>query len=193
MYHGSHVSLCPVSQDDLPLLVSWQNDLAVHSEFNFFGLRNSHRLMENWQEDGLISQHGGTLLVVTHLEEDFIDPEADGQSKRDLAKGEIVGVVSYHKEHYGPNDGSTAYNIGISLHTEHRGKGYGTEAQRLLAQYLLATYPVQRIEATTDITNIPEQRSLTKAGFTREGITRQAQWRNGAYHDLVQYSLLRGE
>lgn len=193
MYHGTRVSLRVVSEEDLPLLASWQNDLEVHSEYNFFGLRNHHRQRENWHEDGLISPHGGTLLVVARPERGIIDQEAEILLEGDVEQWKIIGAMSYHKEHYGPNDGSSAYNIGISLHPEYRGKGYGTEAQRLLADYLLATYPVQRIEASTDITNIAEQRSLAKAGFTREGVTRRAQWRNGAYHDLVQYSLLRGE
>ncbi len=104
-----------------------------------------------------------------------------------------MGNVSYHQVGYGPNEGSQAYNIGIALAPEQRGKGYGVEAQRLLAAYLFATYPVMRIEASTDINNLAEQRSLEKAGFTREGIARKAQWRAGQYHDLVTYSKLRGE
>ena len=70
---------------------------------------------------------------------------------------------------------------------------YGTEAQRLLPAYLFDTYPIARVQAETDVTNLAEQRSLEKAGFTREGILRQAQWRTGARHDLVMYSKLRGE
>jgi aminoglycoside 6'-N-acetyltransferase len=50
-----------------------------------------------------------------------------------------------------------------------------------------------RVEAQTDVTNLAEQRALEKAGFTREGVLRKAQWRGGAYHDLVVYSKLRGE
>jgi RimJ/RimL family protein N-acetyltransferase len=50
---------------------------------------------------------------------------------------------------------------------------------------------IERIEASTDVENIAEQRSLEKAGFTREGILRRAQWRAGAHHDLVSYSILR--
>jgi aminoglycoside 6'-N-acetyltransferase len=50
-----------------------------------------------------------------------------------------------------------------------------------------------RVQASTDIENAAEQRALAKAGFTREGVIRKAQWRNGAYHDLVLYSKLRGE
>ncbi len=105
----------------------------------------------------------------------------------------VVGDVSYHQVRYGPNEGSVAYNMGITIATAHRGKGYGAEAQQLLATYLLATYPVMRIEASTDVANTAEQRALEKAGFTREGVARKAQWRAGKWHDLVVYSKLRGE
>ena len=93
----------------------------------------------------------------------------------------------------GPGYTSMAYNIGIVLAPEHRGKGYGIEAQKLLTEYLFAIYPIMRVEASTDITNIAEQRALEKAGFTREGVLRKAQWRNGEWHDLAVYSKLRGE
>ncbi|GAC1564177.1 MAG: hypothetical protein NVS4B1_36500 [Ktedonobacteraceae bacterium] len=69
----------------------------------------------------------------------------------------------------------------------------GVEAQKLLAEYLLATYPVMRVDASTDKENIPGQRALEKAGFTRDSVLRQAQWRTGRWHDLVVYSKLRGE
>ena len=41
--------------------------------------------------------------------------------------------------------------------------------------------------------NVAEQRALDKAGFTREGVLRHAQWRAGAFHDVVLFSRLRGD
>jgi hypothetical protein len=73
------------------------------------------------------------------------------------------------------------------------GQGHGAEAQRQLAAYLFATTRVERLEASTDVDNLAEQRSLEKAGFTREGVLRSAQFRDGAFHDLVLYSRLRGD
>jgi hypothetical protein len=52
---------------------------------------------------------------------------------------------------------------------------------------------VNRIEATTEITNVAEQRALEKAGFTREGILRGTTFRQGRRHDQVIYSVLRDE
>ena len=74
-----------------------------------------------------------------------------------------------------------------------RGHGYGTEAQTLLAAWLFAATNTNRVEAQTDIDNLPEQRSLEKAGFTREGVTRGSQFRAGAFHDLVMYSRIRSD
>jgi RimJ/RimL family protein N-acetyltransferase len=63
----------------------------------------------------------------------------------------------------------------------------------LLARYLFANTTVNRIDANTDVTNIAEQRALEKAGFTREGVLRGAQFRDGSFHDMVLYSILRHE
>ncbi len=175
MLHGEKIYLRPVHRDDLPILAARANDLAFQTEFNFFGLQQHNALEKDFQEDGLLSQEHGTLLVVTCESE------------------QVVGDVGYRQVRYGPGEASIAYNIGIGLAPEHRGKGYGVEAQQLLAEYLFSVYPIMRVEASTDITNSAELRALEKAGFTREGVLRKAQWRNGNWHDLVVYSKLRGE
>ena len=175
MIRGEKVYLRVVTEADLALLITWSNDMDFNSEYNSFGLQSINEIEKRFAENGLVSSRHGSLLIVTSNSDD------------------IIGSVSYHQVRYGPNEGSAAFNIGISIATEHRGKGYGVEAQKLLASYLFATYPVMRIEASTDRENIAEQRALEKAGFTREGVMRQAQWRGGSWHDLVVYSKLRGE
>jgi RimJ/RimL family protein N-acetyltransferase len=175
MLHGEKIYLRPVLQDDLPIFAARANDIAFLTEFNFFGLHQQNGLEQQFQEEGLLGPRHGTLVVVTC--------ESD----------QVAGDVSYRQVRYGPGGMSIAYNFGIVLAPEHRGKGYGVEAQQLLAEYLFLVYPIMRVEASTDTINIPEQRALEKAGFTREGVLRKAQWRNGNWHDLVVYSKLRGE
>ena len=104
-----------------------------------------------------------------------------------------VGDVGWIRVFHGPPPNGWALNVGIELFTEHRGRGYGTEAQRLLAEYLFAYTRHERLEASTDVTNVAEQRALVKAGFTREGVLRHSQWRAGAFHDTVLHSRLRGD
>ena len=102
-----------------------------------------------------------------------------------------IGTVSWHQVLHGPTPGSIALDIGIALRPEARGFGHGARSQRMLAEYLFRTFPVHRLQASTDVTNIPEQKALERAGFVREGIYRGAQWRRGKWHDLVSYSRLR--
>jgi RimJ/RimL family protein N-acetyltransferase len=109
------------------------------------------------------------------------------------ADGRVVGSVSWHEVHYGPNPESTAWNIGIDLVPEARRQGMGSEAQRLLAQHLFATTAFQRVEAVTDVENAAEQGALARAGFTREGVLRAAQYRASRWHDVVVWSVVRGE
>ncbi len=104
---------------------------------------------------------------------------------------QVVGTVQWHPVRYEPTRGSVAFNIGISLRPDARGRGHGSRAQALLSRYLFDRFPVHRVEAGTDIDNIAEQRALERAGFHRDGVTRGAQWRAGIWHDLVIYSRLR--
>lgn len=104
-----------------------------------------------------------------------------------------VGTVGWHQVLHGPNVGSIALDIGISLRPEHRGHGHGSRAQRMAAEYLFHTFPVHRVQASTDVANVVEQKALERAGFAREGLIRGAQWRAGAWHDLVSYARLRDD
>jgi RimJ/RimL family protein N-acetyltransferase len=170
----ARVQLRDVTHGDADLLDAWARDEAG-SEFNDFGEPPSPMPREVLAKGPLRNDRNG-VLVVERLED--LEP---------------IGTVQWHKVQYGPNPESDAWNIGIELVSEARGHGYGTEAQRLLAAYLFEHYPQNRVEASTDVENLPEQRSLEKAGFTREGIQRGSQFRRGAYHDLVTYSRLRDD
>lgn len=174
MITGELVDLRPVRRSDLPLMAEWVNNVDFNSEYNTFGLRQTETFEKRFNDNGMLGSESGTLLIVTK-------------------SGEVVGEVGYYAMFYGPGEGNKVFNIGISIHKKYRGKGYGVEAQSLMAQYLFSAYPINRVEASTDITNLPEQRALEKAGYTREGVMRKSQFRKGSYHDMVVYSKLRGE
>ena len=99
----------------------------------------------------------------------------------------VAGDMSAHAVWYGPTITSKAMNIGISLGEEFRGKGIGSLAQRLLAEELHRLGFI-RVEAQTDVENVPEQKALKNAGFVFEGVARQAQGRADGIHDLQVWS-----
>jgi GNAT superfamily N-acetyltransferase len=106
---------------------------------------------------------------------------------------DMLGEVSWHPVVYGPSYGCLAWNFGYSFLPRFRGKGLGTEVLRALVRHLFQTTDVDRIEGSTDVTNVRAQRSMEKAGFTKEGILRGAQLRKNKRHDLVGYSILRSD
>jgi RimJ/RimL family protein N-acetyltransferase len=127
------------------------------------------------------------------------DPQAqlpssslDGTGGLVICEGNVaVGSVSWHYEQWGPTAGSRCIMIGISLLEHARGRGIGTRAQRLVTDLIFKHTRVHRVEAATEIGNLAEQRALTKAGFTREGVIRESLWRAGSFRDSVLYSRLR--
>ena len=173
---GSLVRLREATLDDADVVDARARDPVMIGEFNDFGLPKPKPLAENLADGKrMVAPDRGTLLVVR------------------LDDGAIIGDIGWHTVSYGPNEGSRALNIGVSLVPDARGRGYGTEAQRLLAELLFELFDIERVEASTDVDNVAEQRSLEKAGFTREGVLRRAQYRAGAHHDLVGYSIVRSD
>ncbi len=170
---GDGVALRLIRADDVATVDAWSASPELEGEFNDFGIER-RSLRAAVQQGRTVGDGGGTLLVVA-------------------SDGAAIGTVSWHGVHYGPNPESRAWNIGISLVPEARGRGLGVEAQRLLAAHLFASTTVNRVEASTDVENLPEQRALAKAGFVREGVARGAQWRAGGWHDLVTFALTRGD
>ena len=167
------LTLRPVQASDLELLEQQALDPAASGTANWFGFRDVGGLRRQFETDGFLGEERGQLIV-------------------DVG-GTAIGVVSWHSVHNGPPPWSRCWNIGIALVPSWRGRGYGGPAQRALAEYLFATTAVMRVEASTQGDNIAEQRALEKAGFTREGVLRRAQFQNGKWRDLVLFSLVRDD
>jgi RimJ/RimL family protein N-acetyltransferase len=171
---GELVDLRPLTAADIERTERIANDPDYNGPFDTWALEAAGTARRRFDLDGYLSHDHGRLAVVDK-------------------SGATVGFVSFIAVFHGPPPSNRVYNVGIVVDPAHRRRGYGAEAQSLLARYLFDTYTVERVEASTDVENIPEQRALERAGFTREGILRRAQWRAGAWRDVCLYSKLRGE
>ena len=158
-------------EDELAVLLSMLQDPEVAGEFVWAGYGDQNHFRRGYDENGLVSKDGGILLVAL------------------AASDEPLGMVSFTKRW----TGSTVFcwEIGIAMLASARGHGYGTAAQRELVRYLFAHTTAHRIEASTETGNLAEQRALEKAGFTREGVMRGRDWRDGQWRDAVLYAVLR--
>jgi ribosomal-protein-alanine N-acetyltransferase len=102
-----------------------------------------------------------------------------------------IGLISY----YGVRrDYLNLFEIGYRIMPSERRKGYTTEAARLLVDHLFTTKKeIERIEAVTDVENVPSQRVLEKNGFRREAELSKRFFNKGQYRNEYMYCLLREE
>lgn len=73
------------------------------------------------------------------------------------------------------------------------GKGFGTEATRLIVGYGFLTLNLHRVWLHVAVDNLAGIRAYEKAGFRREGLLREALYTGGRYVDLVAMGILRNE
>jgi RimJ/RimL family protein N-acetyltransferase len=111
----------------------------------------------------------------------------------ELASGELLGTMVWRTLPYGDTVNGTAWNVGIHLLPVVRGRGVSTAAGRLLIRHLFQSTDAYRLEANTDVTNVPGRRGLEKIGFQCEGVTRGVQLRGGKRRDMFLYSLIRSD
>jgi RimJ/RimL family protein N-acetyltransferase len=160
-----------VGEDDLPLLYRLTSDPSATGEYGWFGWRDPGEYRRPWEENGLLSDDDGVLVVAK---------AAESLGFMNWSKHQTTGV-------------SYCWEFGMALAPEARGRGYGAQAMRLLVAYLFSHTLVNRIEAVTETGNIAAQRALEKAGFTREGVLREIGFRGGRWVDGMLYSILRAE
>jgi [ribosomal protein S5]-alanine N-acetyltransferase len=164
------VSLRPIDEAELDQLARCATEPDAAGEFEWAGFTDPRTMRRRWEGDAWLGHHHARLAVES--------------------SGTLAGGVSHMDASPGPLT-HAVYEIGIALLPEHRGHGVGTTAQRLLTRYLFDTTPAHRLQAYTETGNVREQRSLEKAGFTREGTLRASVFRAGTWRDTFLYALLR--
>jgi RimJ/RimL family protein N-acetyltransferase len=170
----AELSLRKLRQMDIDLLEANFQSLHGAGASQWFGFWDTNKLRRRIAEDQLIGSADGALAI-------------------SLGEQMIGKADWFTSTAWGRANTSACWEIAIGLFPEYRGKSLGTQAQRQLVDYLFTHYPRHRIQATTAAENTAEQRCLEKLGFTREGVIRQAQWRDGGWHDQIIYSVLRDE
>lgn len=85
-------------------------------------------------------------------------------------------------------------DVGIMIgEPDARGKGYGTEAMRLLLDYAFTILNLHSVMLSVYEYNGPARRSYEKAGFREIGRRRQARWHNGRFWDEILMDILAAE
>lgn len=170
---GDGLRLRAFTEADLPFLDRMSTDPDALGYFEYGEIVEARARRKRFDKDGLVSAESTVLAI-------------------ELDDGTVAGMVSFRPRHRGGSPG-VCTEIGCALLPEHRGRGLGTEAQRVLVRFLFGYTTVHRLEAITNDANVAEQRSLEKLGFSLDGVLRGEVFQHGRYQDNRVYSLLRHE
>jgi RimJ/RimL family protein N-acetyltransferase len=121
--------LRPLTETDLPEVHALSGEAA--SGFNWSGHRTEQALRERFDRDGYIGPEDGWLVI------------SDGI-------GAVLGTVGWRAVEWSRPPYSRAWSLGITVAPEERGRGVGTAAHGLVADYLFSTTSVNRVEAVTN-------------------------------------------
>ena len=168
MLEGKNVNLKVIEKEDLPLVAEWVNNPQFLGEYN--PLRQTSRTEIEKEYDKRPLEQGGFII-----------------EKKDRSKiGCILHFTVVHPA-------GKLLEIGYFLAPSERGKGYCTEAAKIMVDYLFLSKDIVRIQAHTDLRNVASQKVLEKVGFKKEGTLRKNEFIRGEWRDVLLYSILREE
>lgn len=108
---------------------------------------------------------------------------------RTLSDDKLIGEVSIHPQWV---DADAWVGIGLG-ERDYWGRGYGTDAMRLILQYGFVELNLHRISLGLHSYNERALKSYEKAGFKVEGVMRQDTFREGRRTDGIYMGILRDE
>jgi len=168
---GESVYLRAFEREDAPLAVAWMNDQEITETLAWYRPAN------------------------LQTEEEFIASSLKGEDRIALAiavkeSDRLIGSVGLEQIQW--RERSACFGIVIG-DKEEWGKGYGTDATRLMVKYGFGTLNLNRIWLRAREDNGGGIRAYEKAGFRREGVLRQEVYREGRYWDAVAMAILRAD
>jgi RimJ/RimL family protein N-acetyltransferase len=168
---GERIYLRPLERADAPTLQPWFNDLEVTRFTTHY------------------------LPISLPKEEEFIDKGS--RSETDVILGimlrdgdRLIGATGLH----GISARHRSCTLGISIGDKREwGKGYGSEAVRLLVGWAFSTANINRVALEVLTFNERARRCYERLGFQKEGILRQRHFCDGKFHDSIAMAILREE
>ena len=166
---GEKIYLRPINLNDIDLFCDCINSLDIrHTFFTSFPTNHSR------QEE---------LLKNLYKEKDYI-PFAIVVKETD----EAVGVTAFHRMDMVSR--AAIFSI-IITDSKNWGKGYGSEATKLMVKYGFDVLNLNRIQLHVFGENDRGVKAYEKAGFVKEGLLGEAMYHNNQYCDFYVMGLLR--
>ncbi|MFB6723309.1 GNAT family N-acetyltransferase [Kribbella sp. NPDC056345] len=92
-----------------------------------------------------------------------------------------------------PASGPWSAKLGYGVHADHWGRGYATDAAKVMLRFAFGTLRVHRVTAAIGPENAASIAVVKRIGFSYEGHLRDHVFTNGGWRDSLLYSILEDE
>ncbi len=173
MFNGKLVRLAPLTREDVDVFAPWFSD----PEFIRFMFPHVLRPMSyedevEWYEN-MRKDKDRYIFGIRTREDD-----------------KIIGNCGLFDFNWSSRHAEFGIGIGDKAYW---GRGYGSDATRILMRYAFDELNLNRVELSVYDFNVRARSAYEKVGFVHEGTRRQAIFREGAYHDVHVMGLLRAD
>ena len=169
---GEHVALGPIRREFIPIYLRWMNDFQTTKNLAVRPRPLTLEQETDWFERAAAANDEYVFAIF------------------ELATGRLIGNCGLHEIDW-PNR-RTECGIAIG-EKDARGRGYGTEAMRLLLDYAFTVLGMHSVMLTVYEYNPAARRCYEKVGFREIGRRREARWHNGRYWDELHLDILACE
>ena len=170
---ASPINLAELKETDFEVFYRWFSDKeAIRYSLSKWQKKHSKKKIKHWLENTIKDKNTVNFGII------------------ELSTKKLIGYAGISGISKLSNSGE--YFIFIGDKNSWR-KGYGTEVTRLVVNYGFRKLHLHRISLTVSEPNIGGVKAYTKAGFKKEGILRDAAFRDGEYHNKIVMSILDSE
>ena len=175
MLKGKSVLLRPFKRADISYFLKWFNDPELVQYLDMY------LPMTEMSEEKFIEELGTTRANSDVL---FVIEAVEGTSTKPIGSCGLHSIDSKDRD----------ANFGIVIgEKDYWSKSYGTEAAKLAINYGFQQLNLHRISSAAVAFNERSIKFHKKLGFQEEGRLRQVMFKNGQYHDRVEFGMLREE
>jgi RimJ/RimL family protein N-acetyltransferase len=119
-----------------------------------------------------------------------VGPDALAMAVHEKATNRLIGTCAFSQ--LDGENGSALFHITIG-EADAWGRGYGTEATRLMLDHAFGALSLHRIGLYVFEFNVRAIRAYKRCGFVIEGRSRESIWRDGRWWDELAMSVLESD
>lgn len=173
LFESNRIFLRKMTSEDIEIYHKWRNDIEVMKStspsLDIYSIEETEEFVNYF----ILGSKSAKAYIIIEKE-----------------SGEAIGIISLVNIDYKNRKAESIIDIGEK---EFWGKGFGSEAMKLLLDFGFLELNLHRISLKVFVFNSRAINLYKKLGFQEEGRARESIFRRGKWYDTIYMSLLEDE